>query len=698
MKLAHRLWEFWKEHKWEVILGLIFAILFGIVWEAGKVFSERAELVGPDRLAAGTVRVMVIFDLKNAGDRQAAAEWKSQGHFAVITQDYAFVNMASGFVATDNGWLVTAGHVVDRAPFASLAAKMSAPPYVVAHYPSGFEGRATVKLDPDVDIAIMKVNRSPAGEYLVLGEPAKAHRLDHVLAIGYPEEGNLDNPEDPSMTSGDISKIARRYKAGRVFHTTAPISRGSSGGPLVNAESRVIAINVARPAEGSSGLAYALSVERAREMLIGQGVELPETYEHEGLWRQPAVRLAALIIALTFLVVYFGVVFRPVWTRWFVSEPADPPYAGFWVRAATWFIDLAVVVSLYLSILVLIIVVTDRYMPAYLIGLIALLPVWFLYIACCEWKWGATVGQRVGGLRVRSHQGGSLTFPAALLRCVLEVPLVPTFPLAAFDRRRRALHDRLAGTVVVAATPRSVWLMFTLASLGFLITALALVGHLRFLGDRAVDDFAHFNALLWRGSAPDDRTVARLAAKTSDRVAWGRLLPAATDHDEYLYQQGLALMLAGAPRQAIRSFEAVAGGPWEAMLQRAHGQYVEAAASKTGWCYFDLGDYVRARQMFTLFLRHDISNRDALLGLAVTNMRMGDNDGMLAACAALAGIDPDVVNVVARMRTRAPDPYDLTLPEVRAVAELQARIPKSRPPDAQPREPAVARSPAAPLR
>jgi len=39
-----------------------------------------------------------------------------------------------------------------------------------------------------------------------------------------------------------------------------------------------------------------------------------------------------------------------------------------------------------------------------------------------------------------------------------------TFPLAAFDRRRRALHDRLAGTTVVVEQPRSVWAMFALAS------------------------------------------------------------------------------------------------------------------------------------------------------------------------------------------------------------------------------------------
>ncbi len=208
-----------------------------------------------------------------------------------------------------------------------------------------------------------------------------------------------------------------------------------------------------------------------------------------------------------------------------------------------------------------------------------------------------------------------------------------------------------------------------------------MIGHLRFLGDRAIDDFARFDAALWRGPAPDAGTVARLAAKTRDRVAWGLLLPRFPNQDGYLYQQGLALRLAGAPRQAIHSFEAVAGGPWEAALQGVHGQYVENAATKTGWCYFDLGDYARAKRMFELLVRHDTGNRDALLGLAVTTMRMGDDAGI------------DLIDVVARMHTRAPDPYFLTLPEVRAVAELQKRIAKDHSP---PRAPAVAQSPPAP--
>jgi hypothetical protein len=54
--------EFSREHKWEIILSLVFAVLFGVVWEVGKHTLEHAAHVGPDRLAAGTVRVMTAIN------------------------------------------------------------------------------------------------------------------------------------------------------------------------------------------------------------------------------------------------------------------------------------------------------------------------------------------------------------------------------------------------------------------------------------------------------------------------------------------------------------------------------------------------------------------------------------------------------------------------------------------------------------
>ena len=69
---------------------------------------------------------------------------------------------------------------------------------------------------------------------------------------------------------------------------------------------------------------------------------------------------------------------------------------------------------------------------------------------------GRTLGKWVAGLRVERLDGVPLSFGRALLRHLAGYPLTLLtlglgFLLAAFNSRGRALHDLLAGTVVVRA-------------------------------------------------------------------------------------------------------------------------------------------------------------------------------------------------------------------------------------------------------
>ncbi len=67
---------------------------------------------------------------------------------------------------------------------------------------------------------------------------------------------------------------------------------------------------------------------------------------------------------------------------------------------------------------------------------------------------GRTLGKWVAGLRIERRDGGPLSFGRALLRHLAGYPLTlltlgTGFLLAAFNSEGRALHDLLAGTVVV---------------------------------------------------------------------------------------------------------------------------------------------------------------------------------------------------------------------------------------------------------
>jgi uncharacterized RDD family membrane protein YckC len=85
-----------------------------------------------------------------------------------------------------------------------------------------------------------------------------------------------------------------------------------------------------------------------------------------------------------------------------------------------------------------------------------LLVVWLLslaYDAGSVHLFGSTVGRRIADIEVRSAAGTPPALPAALQRAVVRTPAVLALGAGLrsvlSDRQRRALHDRLAGTVVV---------------------------------------------------------------------------------------------------------------------------------------------------------------------------------------------------------------------------------------------------------
>lgn len=84
----------------------------------------------------------------------------------------------------------------------------------------------------------------------------------------------------------------------------------------------------------------------------------------------------------------------------------------------------------------------------------ALLP--FAYFSLCWWAGGRTIGGLLFGTVVRRRDGSPVGPARAVVRAVigLALPLVWLIGMVTVlsDERRRALHDRLFGTVVMRAT------------------------------------------------------------------------------------------------------------------------------------------------------------------------------------------------------------------------------------------------------
>jgi uncharacterized RDD family membrane protein YckC len=72
--------------------------------------------------------------------------------------------------------------------------------------------------------------------------------------------------------------------------------------------------------------------------------------------------------------------------------------------------------------------------------------VFFLEIVLLTWLTGASAGQRVLGLTVRSYpEGFALTLPKVILRTLLILLVIPA---VVFDSEGRGLHDRVVSSAV----------------------------------------------------------------------------------------------------------------------------------------------------------------------------------------------------------------------------------------------------------
>jgi S1-C subfamily serine protease len=134
--------------------------------------------------------------------------------------------LGSGVLYDDAGHILTAAHVVEGA--SSVQVRFADGTTVSGN---------VVGTDTSVDIAVVQIpppsNVTPAT--LATGETLHAGQL--AVAIGSPF--GLEQ----TVTAGVVSTPRREVQGQTLIQTDAAINRGNSGGPLVDADGRVIGIN-----------------------------------------------------------------------------------------------------------------------------------------------------------------------------------------------------------------------------------------------------------------------------------------------------------------------------------------------------------------------------------------------------------------------------------------------------------------------
>ncbi len=165
-------------------------------------------------IAGQVSKSVVVIEVRDTGDR-----------------DFA---MGSGFIVRQDGVIVTNRHVIEGASAASVTLSNG----------DIYDAVLVADADKRKDIAILRIKalNLPVAK---LGDSDKLEVGQHVIAIG-----------NPSGLTGSVSYgfvcAVRQLVGFKLIQTTAPISHGSSGGPLLNDAGEVVGITADILEEGQN--------------------------------------------------------------------------------------------------------------------------------------------------------------------------------------------------------------------------------------------------------------------------------------------------------------------------------------------------------------------------------------------------------------------------------------------------------------
>ena len=150
------------------------------------------------------------------------------------------------------------------------------------------------------------------------------------------------------------------------------------------------------------------------------------------------------------------------------APAAQVRYRGFWIRVLARTLDSLAMLVVFVPAMVFWMLPLMRQLaanPGQPINPAVLLPfylrfygllfvVWFAYYTYFHGRFGATLGKMAIHARVVNADGSPLTYGKALARCFADMLSAFTldigYIIAGFDDQKRALHDRICGTRVIA--------------------------------------------------------------------------------------------------------------------------------------------------------------------------------------------------------------------------------------------------------
>jgi S1-C subfamily serine protease len=266
--------------------GFVVLALGAILIATGVINSGKTtrEVISRPAVAAATP----ASDSSSRGGRTISQIYRQEGRGVVfveargVSQDSVFGTpgqqgdaTGSGFLVDRNGTVLTNAHVVEGSDKVTVRLKEDGP-----QIDAQVKGR-----DPSSDLAVLKVNPDDVKGVnpVPLGDSSSASVGDPVVAIGNPFGFTR------TVTSGIVSAKARQITAPNgfpirnVLQTDASVNPGNSGGPLMDANGKVIGINsqiATGGGQGSVGIAFAIPINTAKQLLpqLEKGGKIDRAY------------------------------------------------------------------------------------------------------------------------------------------------------------------------------------------------------------------------------------------------------------------------------------------------------------------------------------------------------------------------------------------------------------------------------------
>ncbi len=154
--------------------------------------------------------------------------------------------LGSGFVISEDGFVVTNNHVIDGAD-----------EIMIEFFEGGELPAKVIGTDPNTDIALLKVEAEVPLSFVSFGDSDVSRVGDWVMAMGNPLGQGF------SVSAGIVSARNRALSGSYddYLQTDAAINRGNSGGPLFNMDGDVVGVNTAilSPNGGSIGIGFSMA-------------------------------------------------------------------------------------------------------------------------------------------------------------------------------------------------------------------------------------------------------------------------------------------------------------------------------------------------------------------------------------------------------------------------------------------------------